>query len=217
MTPFSGIIFDMDGLLVDSEVVWHQAEREFFAARGIVYTDELRALILGIRIDVMFHKLKPILNLTESVEDMVAELTERMLALIPDNTVPQPGAHDIVRYVAQHNIPTAIASSSPQSIIDAIVKSQDWCDVFAIRCSADDVPHGKPEPDVYLYAAEKIGAQPSQCLALEDTPVGARAAVAAGMTCYAVPDLAYSKPESFANITPHVFNSLHEVLAILRQ
>lgn len=217
MIPFSAIIFDMDGLLVDSEVIWHQAEREFFAERGIPYTDDLRALILGIRIDVMFHKLKPILNLQEPIEDMVAELTERMLALIPHQTVPQPGAREIVAYVSQHHIPTAIASSSPQAIIDAIVKSQHWCDIFTIRCSADDVPRGKPEPDVYLYAAEKVGVPPAKCLALEDTPVGARAAVAAGMTCYAVPDLAYSKPESFAGVTPHVFNTLHDVLHALRQ
>ncbi|MBZ0287226.1 MAG: HAD-IA family hydrolase, partial [Anaerolineae bacterium] len=109
-------------------------------------------------------------------------------------------------------IPTAIASSSPKAIIDAILKAQGWDTLFSVRCSAEDEARGKPAPDVYLRAAERLGINPGDCLALEDSPNGARAAVAAGMTCYAVPDTKHISSHAFDGITPHVFRSLHEVL-----
>ncbi|MBC7870741.1 MAG: HAD family phosphatase [Chitinophagaceae bacterium] len=211
------IIFDMDGLLVDSEVVWHVAEVDLFEAHGYAYTDEVRAQIIGMRLDEMFVKLHGILGFEESPLALAHELNERMLELIPQMVKPQPGALELVAYVVEQNIPRAIASSSPLSIINATVGAMGWDTIFTTRCTADDEAAGKPAPDVYLAAARRLGFAPSDCLTLEDSPTGARAAVAAGMTCYAVPDQSHSSPAAFAQITPHVFGSLHEVLALLRQ
>lgn len=214
---YKAIIFDMDGLLVDSEVTWNEAETALFAARGIDYTHEIRAHIIGMRVDEMMVKLKGILDLAETEQQLEDELIARMLELIPTKVVVQPGAHDIVRFVAEQNIPHAIASSSPMSIIDATMDAMGWGEIFTLRCSADDDERGKPAPDVYLRAARLLGFDPVDCLALEDSPTGARAAVAAGMTCYAVPDQSHTKPSAFAEITPYVFSSLHEVLAELQR
>lgn len=213
---FDAIIFDMDGLLVDSETVWFIAEKEMIESRGHLYTDEVREQIIGLRIDEFLSKLHAIYQFEDSVIALYHELIERMLALIPKFVKPQPGAVELVEYVAANNIPHAIASSSPMSIIDAIIESQGWGDIFTVRCSADDEKAGKPAPDVYLAAARCLGVEPSRCLALEDSPNGSRAAVAAGITCYAVPDTSHSSPDKFAAITPYVFPDLHAVLASLK-
>lgn len=213
---FTGVIFDMDGTLVDSEIIWHIAEAEMFADRGIDYTDEIRQHIIGMRLDEMFITLTDICGLTEPVDALSVELQDRMLALIPEKVKAKPGALEIIEYVAELGIPYCIASSSPQSIIDATVVSQGWSDLIPHTYSANVVPLGKPAPDIYLYAAKQLGVDPAGCLALEDSPAGSRAAVAAGMTCYAVPD-GHSDPAQFREITPHVFNDLYAVLEDLRQ
>ncbi len=212
---FTGIIFDMDGTLVDSEVVWEAAEAALFARRGITYTDEVRQQVIGLRLDAFFRKLIAIYQLNESVEALAQELDAEMLQRIPSQVKAKAGANELLAYVETLGIPYAIASSSPMSIIRAIVDAQGWTARIPYLYTADDVALGKPAPDVYLYAAHELGLDARACLALEDSPNGARAAVAAGMTCYVVPDF-HSAPARFAGITPHVFPDLHAVLAHLK-
>jgi len=101
-------------------------------------------------------------------------------------------------------------------VIEAVVKSQGWEEAIPVRVSADLCAKGKPAPDVYLKTAEILGVAPADCVALEDSPVGARAAVAAGMTCLVISDPAHSVPADFAEITPHVYTNLHDVLRDLK-
>ena len=211
---FKAIIFDMDGTLVDSEVVWDIAEREMFADMGLVYNAEVREQVIGLRLDEFFEKLISIYELDNSVEELESELIKRMLLKIPEMVEPKSGAQAIIEWASHQGIPYCIASSSPMTIIEASVNAQGWTDLIPHLYTADAVPKGKPAPDVYLHAAEQLGVNPEECLALEDSPNGARSAVAAGMTCYVVPD-SHSTPEKFADITPHVFNSLDDVLVQL--
>lgn len=214
---FDAIIFDMDGLLVNSEIVWYQAEDEMITDRGFVYSEEVRESIVGMRVDQFLAKLKEVYNLPETVAELVAELEGRMLKLIPKVVKPNPGAQAMIDYVIQNNIPHAIASNSSINIINVTLESQGWGDIFTVRCTGDDEISGKPDPYVYLRAAERLGVDPKHCLALEDSPNGSKAAVAAGMTCFAVPDLSHSTPDSFKHITPHVFHNLNDVLAYLQE
>ncbi len=209
------VIFDMDGLLVDSERIWHIAEDEVFSSRGLVYTDELRASIIGMRMDEFMAKLSEHFGMQEPLEELTAEVNANMLRLIPSMVRPQPGAPEMIDFVQARAWPLAIASSSPLAIIEATLQSQGWDEVFRLRCSADDVPHGKPAPDVYLEAARLLGVTPEHCLALEDSANGARAATAAGMTCYAVPDRSHSQATDLESVTPYVFPDLHAVRAWL--
>ena len=210
------VIFDMDGLLVDSETVWHIAETDLIASFGYEYTDEVRANIIGMRIDEFMVYLRDHYQLEPSVHELSKMLVDDMLRLIPTEVKPQPGAKEVIDYVQERGWPLAIASSSPVSIIDATVKAQGWTDVFKVRHSAENEAFGKPAPDVYLTAARSLGVDPANCLALEDSPNGARAAVKAGMVCYAVPDVSHSAKSAFKDITPHVFDSLYDVLDALR-
>lgn len=212
---FDAIIFDMDGTLFDSESIWQVAEVQMFADRGLEYTDAIRAQVIGLRLDEFFDKLIRIYNLDETIEDLSEELIQRIHAILPQSVVAKEGARELVEYTAHENYPRCIASSSPASIIEATMNTQPWGALIPVRYSATLVPNGKPEPDIYLYAAEQLGIAPERCLAIEDSVTGARSAVSAGMTCYAVPD--YHTPRSaFGPVTPYVFDSLVDVLARLR-
>lgn len=215
-TAFDAVIFDMDGLLVDSERIWHLAETDMIESRGLVYSAEVRAAIIGQRMDAAMQIFKDYYRLPQTLAELSAELVERMLKRIPTEVQQQPGAQEIIDAVREMGLPFAIASSSPMPIIDATLKAQAWDAIFTQRFSADDDERGKPYPDVYLRAARELRVEPARCLALEDSTTGTRAAVAAGMTCYAVPDTSHVQPDAFNGITPHVFGSLHEVVTRLK-
>jgi HAD superfamily hydrolase (TIGR01509 family) len=212
---FAGIIFDMDGTLVDSEIVWQRAEQAVFERRGLVYNDAVREHVIGLRLDEFFDYLINFYGLRESVEALSAELQAELVHCI-DQIERKPGAQEIIDYAAAVGVPFCIASSSPLSVIKAVVEAQGWADKITRFYSADVVAAGKPAPDIYLYACQQLGVDPTACLALEDSPNGARAAVAAGMTCAVVPDY-HSRPDQFVDITPHVYASLYDVLDALRE
>ncbi len=212
MTHPEAIIFDMDGLLVDSEPVWEEAETNIFLSHGIQMERHIREQLVGLRNDEFIGRLREIYQVEVSAKTLQTEVITRMLDIIPKKVKAKSGAVRILNYANEHRIPIAIASSSPIAIIEAITKSQRWETLVPVRCSAETVPNGKPAPDVYLEAARQLGVAPEKCLALEDSPNGARAAVAAGMTCYAVPDLAHTRIEAFDGITTFVFDSLDSVL-----
>ncbi len=218
MTNFCprAIIFDMDGLLVDSEPVWKIAEDGLIVAHGAQPSLEVRERIIGMRLDEMFVEFRRAYDLKPSIPELTQELIERMCALIPLHVTPKTGVHELLAFVQEKHIPIALASSSPMAIIDAIMDAMDWRALFTLRVSGDEVNRGKPAPDIYAETARRMGVDPSECLALEDSPNGSRAAVGARMICYAVPDLSHSQPSAFAAITPHVYTDLHAVLADLR-
>lgn len=214
--PFKAIIFDMDGLLVDSEVVWFEAETATFAGHGVTLDPDVRNQFTGLRNDEFIEGLIQHYGLASERLSMQQEVLDRMQALIPEKVKPKPGAAELIAYIKANGIPTAIASSSPKLMIDTVVESQGWTDVFSIRCSAEGLPKGKPAPDVYLLTADVLGIEPGQCLALEDSANGAKAAIAAGMTCYVVPDLSHSRVSDFEGVVDELFDSLHTVLYRLR-
>ena len=210
---FSAIIFDMDGLLVDSEPVWHEVEVDLIESCGYAYSDEIRELGVGMRVDefaAILQRHYP--KLGESAAAIEAAITGRMLSLPPGRVQAMPGADELVNYIAELGVPRAIASSSSQAIIEHFVKLMGWDELIPQRYSAEFTRRGKPAPDIYLRAAEKLGCPPEACLALEDSRLGTQAALAAGMTCYTVPDRSHSKLDDFAGINDRLFGSLHEVL-----
>lgn len=209
------IIFDMDGLLVDSEPVWAMAEGALLNERGKQWDIEIQRPLIGMRMRDFLVGIRSGYGLSDTVDELVAELIGRMTKLVPTQVVPRPGAPELLEYLLARGIPCAIASSSPMPIIDAVVTSQGWDRFFQTHVCGDDVTHGKPAPDIYLEAARRIGIAPEACLALEDSPNGSRAAVAAGMVTIAVPDLSHTSHAAFEAITPYVFDSLHEVQAAL--
>jgi len=216
MSQPQAIIFDMDGLLVDSETVWEEAETAMIEARGRRFDRTVREQLMGMRIHEFSIKIRELFQIDDSAETLSAELIDNMLRLIPDRALPMPGAAELLDFIVENGIRCAIASGSPIEIIECVVNSRGWNDIFPVRISADVVSNGKPAPDVYLETAKRLDVPAAACIALEDSPNGARAAVAAGMVCYAVADHRHTRPEAFGGITEYVFSSLHDVLAALR-
>lgn len=217
LCPPKAIIFDMDGLLVDSERLWKKAETAMLADRGRVYDDHKHEPFIGMAMPEFLANIREVYELNDTVEALRVELIDRLKAIIAHETLPQPGALEIVDYVITQGIPYGIASSSPLAVIEATVGSQPaWEGAFKVRASADEVENGKPAPDVYLLAAERLGIDPIDCWAFEDSPNGARSAIAAGITCFAVPDPSHATPEKFKGVTPYVFDTLHDVLTKLK-
>ena len=210
---FSAIIFDMDGLLVDSEPLWYEVELEMIESQGYTFSDDVRNLLVGLRVDefsVIVHKHYP--KVADSPQAVADTIINRMLALSHEKLKARLGADEIIRYVAEQGIPCAIASSSTEVIIEHFVKIRGWQDLIPQRYSAQFVERGKPAPDIYLHAAQQLGIDPKNCLALEDSRAGTQAALAAGMTCYTVPDLSHSSASDFVGINDNIYASLVDIL-----
>ncbi|NDJ61136.1 MAG: HAD family phosphatase [Chloroflexi bacterium] len=213
MTNFcpQAVLFDMDGTLIDSEPVWQIAEDALITARGQAPREEVRKAIIGMRLTDSLSVFRDSYGFTETVAELRAELIERMCSLIPTHVKPKPGATALIAYFSANGVPCAIASSSPLEIIETAVASQNWRPYMRHLVSGDQVAHGKPAPDIYLEAAQRMGFAPEVCLSIEDSVNGSRSAVAAGTVCYIVPDLSHSTLDQFDGISPHMFSDLHAV------
>lgn len=219
VTPFcpEAVIFDMDGLLVDSEPVWHFVETEMLRARGKAWDYAIQKDLIGLRMTDFWERMVGAYALTEAAGDLIGEATRRMIDFAAERIVTRPGANELLAFLRARGIPCSIASSSPMALIEAVVETHDWDGYFQHYVSGDDVVEGKPAPDIYLETARRMGFQPQHILTLEDSRNGARAAVAAGMVCYAVPDPTHNSHADFDGVTPYVFDSLHEVRQSLEQ
>jgi HAD superfamily hydrolase (TIGR01509 family) len=187
--PIHAVVFDMDGVLLDSEPLWRAVEREVFGRLGIEVTEEDLMKTMGVRIaDVVegWHRRHPwegpsSAEVTEEIVDRVAETIEREGRLSDD-------AIDAIDYLRGLGLPLALASSSPMRLIRAVLSMGGLEDRFDVVLTAEEEERGKPDPAVYLTAARRLGVAPERCLAIEDSLAGIKAAKAAGMVCIAVPE-----------------------------
>ncbi|MEY4642659.1 MAG: hexitol phosphatase HxpB [Pseudomonadota bacterium] len=190
-------IFDMDGLLIDSEPLWHRAEITVFATVGLHLTVDDCRETTGVRIDEVVrihHRRHPWTS--KSIEQVEREIVAEVQRLAVTEGQALPGVYAVLEAFAAKAIPLALASSSPPGMIRAIVEHLGIAHYFRVLCSAADEEHGKPHPAVYLSTARQLGIAPQHCIAFEDSIPGVQAAYAAGMTVVAVPDAHhYGKPE----------------------
>ncbi len=206
LPSIGAVVLDMDGLLIDTEPVWRTAEKEVFAKLGIELTEADVLDTTGVRVDELVAAFllrrppsadppgsdpsRPSPSRPSPARPSPAEIAARITDLVVDYVgragEPMPGVLEAIALFERSGLRLAIASSSPERLIDAVC-ARLKLDID-IRCSALDEPRGKPAPDVYLAAARRLRLTPARCLAVEDSPAGVLAAKAAGMTCVAVPD-----------------------------
>jgi sugar-phosphatase len=183
------VIFDMDGVLVDSEPLWREVEREVFARVGVHLTDEEMVETMGVRIDeVVARRYRRHPWDGPSREEVVGAVLQGMERAIADGAVLRDGAHEAIDRFARYGLRLALASSSPARIIEAVLRAGGLEGRFEVVHSAEEERLGKPDPAVYLTTAAKLGVPPEGCLAVEDSENGVRAAKAAGMVCVAIPE-----------------------------
>ncbi|MEX0744613.1 MAG: HAD family phosphatase [Phycisphaeraceae bacterium] len=184
-----GLIFDMDDTLAATTAVWRQAERRLFASVGQTFDEDLARKYKGMNaLDlaaVVHRELQLDEDLPALQQRMRSYLIEAFAAVAIE---PMPGSVELVRRVARLG-PSAVASGSPQQAIDVVLDRLGLADAFDITLSSEAVPRGKPAPDVFLAAADRLGIAPACCVVFEDSLVGVQAARAAGMACFVVPSL----------------------------
>ncbi|MFF3414698.1 HAD family hydrolase [Streptomyces sp. NPDC002698] len=186
----TSVIFDLDGTLVDSEPNYFEAGRRTLAGQGVTdFTWAEHEKYIGISTQETLALWKERYGLTAPLESLLAEKNRRYLELARASTRVYPEMRAFVELLAAAGVPMAVASGSSPEAIEAILAGTGLDSRLTTVVSADEVPHGKPAPDVFLEAARRLGAAPADCVVLEDAVPGAVAAHAAGMRCIAVPCL----------------------------
>jgi HAD superfamily hydrolase (TIGR01509 family) len=181
------VVFDLDGVLVDSEHLWDAARRSVVAAHGGTWRRDATAAMQGMSSHEWSRYLHDQLGLSLASDQIVDLVVADLLARYEQNLPLLPGALDTVRRLAER-WPLALASSSNRVVIEEVLDRSGMRDSFDVVVSSEEVAHGKPSPDVYLAAAHALGAAAEDCAAVEDSANGIRAALAARMHVVAVPN-----------------------------
>jgi mannitol-1-/sugar-/sorbitol-6-/2-deoxyglucose-6-phosphatase len=185
---FKSVIFDVDGVLIDSEPFWRESEREVFARYGLALAEADCILTTGMRIQEVaqfWYDRQPWQG--ASTDEVAAEILAGVIRRIRERGTAMPGLADAIRLFRSRGLRLALASSSARSLIDTVLARLAIGSTFEVVVSAENGLRGKPEPDVYLAAARMLALPPMVCLAIEDSIAGVQSAKAAGMKCLAVP------------------------------
>jgi HAD superfamily hydrolase (TIGR01509 family) len=207
------VVFDMDGVLVDSEPFGFEALRRVMARHGLPYREEENAEFLGRTTLDSCRILKTRHRLPESEETLADWYVEGMLEQIARGPIPMAGVPEVLRRVRAAGYRMALASSAEPRVIDANLGALGLRPLFEAVVSGTQVARGKPAPDVFLAAAERLGVPPAACLVVEDSRNGLLAAKAAGMRCAVVP-CAHTRHQEFGE-ADHRIAALPELLALL--
>lgn len=192
----SAVVFDLDGVLIDSEPVWEQVRRQVVAEHGGQWTPETQRRLMGMSTPEWARYLSEDLG-TDLPPDRVASLViERMAARYREQLPLMPGAIDAVRRLAGR-WPLGLGSSAPATLIQTVLVTAGLRDHFTVVMSTEEVARGKPAPDIYLAVTSRLGVQPGDCAAVEDSTNGLLSAAAAGLAVVAIPHPSYP-PESDA-------------------
>jgi HAD superfamily hydrolase (TIGR01509 family) len=204
------VVFDLDGVLVDSEPVWEQVRRQVVAERGGRWAADAQQRLMGMSTSEWARYLSQDLGVGLPPERVAALVIERMAARYTDHLPLMPGAVEAVRRLAAR-WPLGLASSSPPSLIETVLDTASLRSSFLTTMSTEQVSHGKPAPDIYLAVAARLGRQPERCTAVEDSSNGLRSAAAAGLHVIAIPHPKYPPAPDALEKASVVLSSLTEL------
>lgn len=207
---YAAVIFDMDGLLLDTETLWHEAEVELFRRHGGEFTWDDKMAVIGTNHEYTAAYFADRLGLPrERGGALVSEMLELMHGLVRQAVDARPGAAELVaRLTDLDGVALALASNSPRSLVDDALATAGLTDAFEVIVTSDDVERAKPAPDIYRLACARLGVNPADAVALEDSASGVAAAKAAGLTVIGVPQFA----ETDVSAADRVVDSLEELL-----
>jgi HAD superfamily hydrolase (TIGR01509 family) len=205
------VVFDMDGVLVDTEHLWDEVREELTAEWGGRYTPEAQQAMMGMSSHEWSRYLQDVVGLRGPPDVINAEVVRRMLARYEVDLPVEPGAVDAVRGLAEAGFRLALASSSNRELIDTVLRRLGLTSLFEVTVSSEEVARGKPAPDVYLETARRLDVDPTRCAAVEDSGSGIRAAHAAGMHVIAYPNRHYPPADEVLALADATVTSVADV------
>jgi sugar-phosphatase len=213
LEKIQGVIFDMDGLLVDSEPLWHIAEKEVFSSVGINLSTEDCLKTTGMPTEVVFdywYEISPWTGKTK--KELETMLFEKMVSLIKQKATPMPGVLETLKFFKNRGLKIGLASASPLMLIEIVIEKLEIKSYFDFYHSATLEKNNKPHPDVYLTVAKKLNCPIENCLILEDSVNGVKGAKASGATVIAVPEAYFFEFEEY-KIADYKIKSLLELIS----
>jgi len=210
------VVFDLDGVLLQSEEVWDTVRERYVLDHGGRYDDEVQRAMMGMSAPEWSQYLHEEVGVPEDPATINRDVVEGMLEAYRRRLPLLPGAVEAVRRTAAA-FPLALASSSNREVFEEVLDLAGIADCFRATVSSEEVAHGKPAPDVYLEAARRLGAAPERCVAVEDSHAGIRSAKSAGMRVVAIPNATYPPDEKELELADAVVHSLDELtIEVLR-
>jgi len=206
----AAVVFDMDGVIVDTEQVWDEVREQLVADWGGQYSAQSQRAMMGMSSGEWSGYMHDELGLEQTPQQINDEVVMRMLERYRAELPLIDGAVDVVSALSR-SFPLAVASSSNRPLIDAVLATAGIADCFAVVVSSEEVARGKPSPDVYLEAARRLDLAPLSCVAVEDSANGIRAAVSAGMRVIAFPNAHYAPDAEALRLADSVIASLTEL------
>jgi HAD superfamily hydrolase (TIGR01509 family) len=204
------VVFDLDGVLIESEELWDRARRRVVADHGGRWRDDATTAMQGMSSPEWAAYLRDRLGVDLPADRIAGLVVNHLLAGYRERLPLLPGAVEVVGRIGER-WPLGLASSANREVIDAVLATAGLDSAFAATVSSDEVAHGKPAPDVYQEAARRLGEPPPSCAAVEDSANGIRSAVAAGLTVIAVPNRTYPPPDDAVAEAATVVDSLDEL------
>ncbi len=206
----AAVVFDLDGVIIDTEGVWEEVRRAYVAEHGLQFLPDSQQRMMGMSTPEWSRHLAQDVGVGLPAERVAADVLRRMAERYRSALPLIPGSVEAVRRIAAA-YPVALASSSARILIDQVLETAGLTDVLRVTLSTEEVPRGKPAPDVYLAAASRLGLAPQVCAAVEDSSNGLRAAAAAGLAVVCVPHGVYPPaPDALAQ-ADLVITSLDEL------
>jgi HAD superfamily hydrolase (TIGR01509 family) len=204
------VVFDLDGVLLQSEEVWDSVRERYVRERGGRYDDEVQRAMMGMSAPEWSRYLAEDAGVPEEPETINSDVVRLMLEAYERELPLLPGAVECVRRTAA-TFDVALASSSNRAIFEEVLRLARIADCFRATVSSEEVEHGKPAPDVYLEAARRLGVAPESCAAVEDSHAGIRSAHDARMRVIAIPNASYPPDDEALGLADVVLGSLDEL------
>ena len=216
-SSFYAVIFDLDGVLADSEPWWNQIDAKLLAEHGISYRGEHHRSVLGVSYRVAVEFYKDAFHIAASVEELIRRRGEIATDFFANRVGLFPCAKTTLEKLREMKLHLAVATSSLSSSAHPLMDRTAIRSLFSVVVTGDEVQQGKPHPDIYLRAAKKLGISPEACLVVEDSLAGIAAGRAAKMRVAAIPDRRFVDPREYENDANYVLGSLSEIAAFIHR
>ena len=215
--PFHAVIFDLDGVLADSEPWWNQIDAKLLAEHGINYSGEYHQNVLGVSYRLAVEFYKNAFHISASVEELMRRRGEIATDFFANRVGLFPSVKTTLEQLREMNLHLAVATSSVSASARPFLDRTGIRSFFGVVVTGDEVQRGKPHPDIYLRTAKRLGSSPEECLVIEDALAGVSAAKAANMLVAAIPDTRFVDPREYEMKADYVLGSLSEIPALIRR